>query len=776
MFEDSSFKIIGVLDTGVVKRFYLIALCVLPCIVNAQQIVVKGKVRETGGSTLPLANLVIFPDSILLSTDVDGNFESRLSPGVKTIRVTYTGYESLELQRNFRRDTVLEFSIKPRVDLLAEVTIQENRYSSEDAVASTSSGTITLTNQDLLTMPALLGEPDLIKAIQLLPGNVKGMDGTSDVFVRGGAADQNLVLLDGAPVYNTSYMLGFLSVFNPDVVDKVEAINGGFPAEFGGRLSSVLNVTTLSDIPDRTRISADIGLISSRVKLEQPVIKDKGSFWITGRRTYVDKVVGLFNESVPYHFYDINGKFIFHPTKTDELEFSHFTGEDRLNHFIDRNNDGDGTLNQYNSYNATQALKWNHQIPGHWSNHLLVFRTDYSYRLKNAVNDYSVSAFSNIQDIGSRFSLKKDAIWRDLSVTAGTEWVNHRINPNVVNSTGTMSEYIGNSKSEAKSTHEFAVFIQQEISLTKKLKVNSGIRTSAAVFDKEYYLYPEPRVSARYELTSNSAFKVNYSRMVQYIHRISNAAVSTPTDLWYPVTSEIKPQRSHQYSAAWQQFVPKRKIFISVEGYFKAMKDLIAYQEGTNLLFNNDFTSRLIQGQGKAYGLEMLVKKESGRFTGWISYNLAWSWRQFDDLNNGEWFHARYDRRHNGAIVAQHTLGKRWAASFVWEYISGSRFTPIIGQYMTTSPNMTGVDLIPLFADINSVKLSDSHRLDLAVKLFSHPDRKFKWTLSGGVYNTYNRATPIGIVVEEDKESGSFKYTQPGLIGFLPFVSYGCKF
>jgi hypothetical protein len=263
--------------------------------------------------------------------------------------------------------------------------------------------------------------------------------------------------------------------------------------------------------------------------------------------------------------------------------------------------------------------------------------------------------------------------------------------------------------------------------------------------------------------------------MVQYLHRISNSAASTPIDLWLPVTDSIGPQTSHQFALAWQRITSFRNIYLSVEGYYKLMEDLVTYEEGTNFLFKSNFESRLIQGRGKAYGLEFLIRKQTGRFTGWISYSLSWSWRKYDDLDKGEWFRARYDRRHNGAIVAQHSIGKRWMASVVWEYISGARFTPVVGQYMVLAPNASGLELIPEFSARNSVKLTDSHRLDLGLKYFGKPGSKFQWNAYAGVYNAYNRATPFGIVIKHDKTNNSLSYAQPGLFGLLPFIGYGCR-
>lgn len=263
--------------------------------------------------------------------------------------------------------------------------------------------------------------------------------------------------------------------------------------------------------------------------------------------------------------------------------------------------------------------------------------------------------------------------------------------------------------------------------------------------------------------------------MVQYLHRISNSAISAPTDIWYPVTDSIRPQTSHQVALAYQRKLKKPAIYLSVEAYYKTMNHLIGYEEGTNLFFNTDFESKLIQGRGRAYGLELLLKKESGKFSGWLSYTLSWSRRQFDEINTGTWFPSRYDRRHNGSVVMQYAFTKRFSLLMVWEFISGARFTPVIGQYVVFAPSLSGVDLIPLYSGINSVKLADAHRLDVGMKFRSKPTRKFQWHWFAGVYNVYNRANPVGINIVQDKEDNSLRYEQPGLFGLLPFISYGFK-
>lgn len=736
---------------------------------------IRGVVHDQRGEPLPSAAIIILPDSFLLTADNEGKFFVRLAPGRKEVRVSYTGFEVSKIQIELKRDTSLTAILTQRVDQLKEVMVESDRYSNGDIVQSTRSGIHRLTQKDLNAIPALMGEADLIKTLQLLPGTLRGVEGSSDLFVRGGAADQNLVLLDGAPTYNTSHLFGFLSVFNPDVLDNVEAINGGFPAEFGGRLSSILNVHTIHDVPDRTHVSGDIGLISSRLFVHQPIKQDKAALWLAGRRTYIDKVVRVIGEELPYFFYDLNGKLLLKPSSNNDVQISHYHGEDILDIFRDANDDGNGFLTSYQSGNSSQSVNWQHRFQSDWKSDISLLRTKYDYRINNEFEENKLAALSDIEDYGGKLTFSNDSLING-SVAYGLEWTRHSISPSVINSEGSIAELLEGSSSMGRISNEISLFGQREWAINSKLRVNAGLRASMGVVSNRNYYFPEPRLSFRYAVSENQAVKINYSRMVQYMHRISNSAVTTPTDIWYTVTDSVRPQTSHQFSLAWQRFVPKRKLYFSVEGYYKSMRDLIGFEEGTNLFFNTDFASKLVQGRGRAYGLEWLIRKDQGKLTGWLSYTLSWSWRQFDELNRGEWFHARYDRRHNGAIVAQYALGKRWAASAVWEFISGARFTPVIGQYTILAPTLTGFDLIPVYSEVNGVKLADSHRLDLGVKFFSKPNKKIQWHWFAGVYNAYNRASPLGIIIEQDEADGSLNYSQPGLFGLLPFISYGFKF
>lgn len=757
------------------KFLCLLIISFNSAVLLAQKATLEGVVRSSHGEVLPMASVLVTPDSLTITTDDEGHFSVELIPGRKEIAISYTGYERHNTSLLLGGDTLVHISLTPGVSHLREVTVDADRFSSEDLVQSTRTGTTTLTAKDIHAIPVLGGEADPIKALQLLPGTVRGVEGSSDLFVRGGAADQNLVLLDGAPIYNTSHLFGFLSVFNPSVLDYVEAINGGFPAELGGRLSSILNVTTSADLARETVLSGDIGLIASRLYVEQPLVQDKASFWVAGRRTYIDQVMKAAGEELPYFFYDLNGKVIVQPSERNKFEFSLYDGVDILDIFRDRNNDGNGFLTSYSSGNASQSFRWRHRRERGRSHSVSLVRSRYDYNVSNVFEENQLMAMSDIEDYGAKVVFRYDSLKGGATFQFGAEWIRHAISPSVVNTAGTIAELLESSASRGKLAHEVAFHLQREFSFSRRLRLNTGFRASAGLANGEHYFIPEPRFSMRYTLSGAQALKLSYSRMAQYMHRISNSAVTTPMDVWYTITDEIAPQTAHQFAAAWQRFASSRKIFFSAEVYYKNMRNLVGFEEGTNLFFNTDFASRLIQGSGKAYGLELLARKEAGRFTGWVSYTLSWSRRQFNEISRGEWFPSRYDRRHNGALVTQYSLGKRWAASLVWEFISGGRFTPVVGQYAILAPTLTGADLIPLYSKINQVKLADTHRLDAGIKFLSKPGRKFQWQWFAGVYNVYNRASPVGMIIEQNETDGSLRYLQPGLFGLLPFVSYGFR-
>ena len=738
---------------------------------SVAQPTVHGRVFDGQGKPLPGTNVQAVNRQKSTATGVEGDFRLALPPGSVTLVLSHTGFQKLSLKFNLTRDTLITVFMESLTEQLDEVVVSAERLLQSDQFSETRASTYTLSGKEISSIPVLGGEADLIKTIQLLPGVSKGVEGTSDLFVRGGAADQNLVLLDGAPVYNTGHLFGFLSVFNPDILEGVEAMNGAFPASYGGRLSSILNVRSQSRPIDRFRMNGNVGLLASRLMVAQPVIKNKLDVWVAGRRTYIDQVVRVVGESLPYFFYDLNAKVSYRPSARDYLEFTYYSGQDVLDFQGSerRNINSDFIIG-----NRTQTLFWRKSLRRNLHSELNLYGTKFNYTIENTFEDSRLFVNSSIQDWGGKLKMQWDSLG-SISLSGGLESVHHRVSPNVINTSGEISELLQSSATRPQTSLETSAFVQADGAWQNRWTWSVGFRLSSAWVTNKLYTKPEPRLALRYQISERSAVKASYSRMAQYLHRVSSAAVAFPTDIWYPVTNRVSPQTANQGTLAWQHVIPARGLFVSLEGYYKDMNQLIGYREGTNLFLNTEFEDQLIQGRGRAYGLEFLLKKESGKLTGWISYTLSKSTRQFDEINQGNSFLARYDRRHNGAVVANYQLTGRWSLSAVFEFISGSRFTPVIGQYALPSPTLIGVDLVPVFAPINSVKLADTHRLDLGVKLHGRQRKRWQGEWFAGVYNVYNRAAPIGISIEPNGD-GSFRYQQPGLFGLLPFISYGFKF
>jgi hypothetical protein len=760
-------------------RLVIVSFLLIACAINAQaqQVRLTGVVEDS--LSVPLSSAHVFIQQQkrkTVTTNSKGEFFVDLTKGFFKLEITYTGYQKFSANLNISGDSTLRIVMRPKSEELEEVTITADRTLQSDQFQTTRMSTNSLTGKEISSIPVLGGEADVIKTIQLLPGVTKGADGTTDLFVRGGAADQNLVLLDGAPVYNTGHLFGFLSVFNPDILDKVESINGAFPAEYGGRLSSILDVTSRSSFPAKTQMKGNIGLLASRLMIEQPILKDKLSFTLAGRRTYVDQVVKLVGQELPYFFYDLNGKILYRPNANSRWEFTFYEGNDVLSFsnlprasLRNRNITTDFILG-----NSTQTLRWDRSYRK-FNSTLSLYRTVFQYSIRNTYQENSLFVTSRIEDVGGKWLVTSDSVHHRVSLTAGIEMIRHQVAPNRITTTGEISDILKSNSSLPQTSLESSLFIQGNASITKRLNASVGLRTSSAYVDQTFYYNFEPRFALRYKLDSVTALKFSFSRMSQYLHRVSSAAVAFPTDIWYPVTRNVKPQTADQVALGMQRTIPERNLFVSIEGYYKWMHQLIGYKEGASLLLNVDFEKQLVQGQGRAYGLEVLIKKESGKLTGWLSYTWAVAERQYDAVNGGQWFLARYDRRHNAALVLNYQLSKKWSLSSVFEFISGSRFTPIIGQYVVPSPTLVGLDLIPVYASANSVKLADTHRLDIGAKFRPHPNKRFQGEWFAGVYNVYHRASPIGIVIMPNGD-GSFRYEQPGLFGLLPFVSYGFKF
>ena len=756
---------------------------------------ISGTIKDKNtGEDLSFALVYIKEGNKGTSSNAYGFYSITLNPsdleeGKVTLVVSFTGYKKIIKVIELTKNITLDLRMESSSTKLKEFTVEAEAKEEMEELKSTEMSRDNLKMEEMRTLPSLGGETDILKIAQLLPGVQGGGEGSTGMFVRGGDADQNLVLLDEAIVYNVGHLFGFFSVFNPEAIKDMTLLKGAFPSQYGGRLSSVLDITMKNGNDSKFHGSGGVGLLSSRLTLEIPIKKKNGSLLIAGRRTYIDQVFKLIGATLPYYFYDLNVKANYQITKKDRIYYSLYFGKDVLS-FEERNleNEPDSSENfggidfGFKLGNWTNTLRWNHVFTPKLFSNIALINTNFNYEINGDIGSNRIRISSNVIDIGTKidFDFFKSP---EQKIKFGGAFINHVFRPNIVTTTGNISELLGSSRGVKQVTQEMALYGNMEHELNPKYKISYGLRITGSTVKGKFYTGLEPRVAGRMMLNEKSALKVSYSRMKQYMHRVSSSTVTLPTDLWYPITKNIQPQISDQIAAGYNYLFQKKSIMITAEVYYKWLQNLIQYKEGASLILNNDFENELLQGTGDAWGFELMVKKERGKFTGWISYTLSWATRDIDELNGGSKFWAKYDRRHTGSIVASYKLSKRWAASAVWVYQTGSRFTAQNGQYFMPNSTLTGVDVVPIYTARNAVQMSASHRLDLNFVLNGRENRLFgakkKRKLVGewhfGCYNTYNYAQPYRVNIVPT-ESGGYKYEQPGLFGFIPSVAYNFKF
>lgn len=772
------------------RLFFLWLLLLTYGPVLAQETVsISGYLRDAAtGETLSFGTVGLLHTARGVSTNPYGFYSLEIPVGdTVTLQFSFLGYESVTQRITVVADRTLNVKLAPTGNTFTEVEVKARRTGSErEDLRSTQTSSIVIPIDQMKTIPSLGGEVDIIKVIQLLPGVTRGGEGGTGMFVRGGDADQNLILLDEAVVYNIAHLFGFFSVFNPDALKDVTVVKGGFPTQYGGRLSSVLDVRMKEGNNQNYRVEGGIGLLSSRLTVQAPLVKDKASFLISGRRTYIDQVLAVTGRELPYYFYDFNAKVNYKLSDRDHLFLSSYFGKDILS-FKDDNvgeavsedeeEEGDNLdLNfGFQLGNFTQTLRWNRIYNPKLFSNLSLIHTSFNYDINGRVEENAILISSAIRDFGAKLDFTSYVNDR-IRLRWGGAATLHRFRPNVLNAQGDISEFIDNNEGPRLTTLEPVVYGGGEIELSERWKVQGGLRFSGAIVKNKSYFDVEPRVSANYVLDNKQSLKFSYSRMKQYLHRVGSSSLALPTDLWYPVSAGVRPQSSHQVAAGYNVLFPASNLTLTVEGYYKSMNNLIEYKEGSNLILNDDFEEQLLQGRGRSWGAEFLLRRQAGRVNGWIGYTLAWSRRQFDELNNGEAYWARYDRRHYLTFVANYELSPRVTFSAVFEYASGSRFTPVVAQYLYPDPTLTTVEVVPIYSRRNELSLSASNRLDVNLVLRNKPTRRFRGEWHLGAYNVFNRATPYTVNVRFDPDTGGLQYEQPGLFGFIPSVAYNFNF
>jgi hypothetical protein len=751
------------------------------------QYVISGKVTDkSSGEDIPYAAVSIKGTTTGVMTNDYGFYsltvdKKYIKEGKVVIVFSFVGYKKIEKEVELTSDVKLNVRLETQGTQLKGVEITADATTEKENLRSTEMSTTKVQVRDIKYIPAIAGESDILKVMQLLPGVTGGAQGSASLFVRGGDADQNLVLLDEATVYNVGHLFGFFSVFNSDAISDVTMIKGAFPPNYGGRLSAILDVRMKEGNSNEFHGAGGIGLLSSRIMFEGPVIKDKMSFLVSARRTYIDKVFQMVGMEIPYYFYDINAKMNYRISDDDRLFYSFYYGNDVLS--FDENDvapddstDEDLALNfGFILGNITNTLRWNHIYNSKLFSNISLVVTNFDYKINGSFEQNKVFINSNIMDVG----IKADYDYfknNTNHIKFGGSLISHNFRPNVVSTSGDIASLLKSSKGKKMFTQEFALYAQSDKDLGGQWKINYGLRFSGSFVKNKIYAGLEPRVAVRYLVSENNSLKASYSRMKQYIHRVSSSTVALPTDLWYPVAAKVKPQIADQVALGYSHLFAKHNISFEFEVFYKKMQNLIEYREGANLILNDNFEDELLQGRGKAYGAEMLLRKRRGRFNGWVSYTLSKTTRYFDELNKGKPFPSKYDRRHNFAIVMNYELTERWVFSAVWVYQTGSRFTAQIGQYIMPNPSMTDIDIVPVYTDRNAVEMAPSHRLDLNITLKSKKERKFKSEWSFGCYNLYNRAQPYRVEVVPNDSGTGYKYVQPGLFGFIPSIAYNFNF
>ena len=708
-------------------------------------------------------------------TNVYGFYSLELPQGHLSIVYSFIGFAADTLPIHLDGDTTINADLSPSSTLLSMFEIVAEK-SLEDTVI-TASAPVSIHSvemNEVSSIPSMGGEVDILKVMQLMPGVKRGVEGSTSMYVRGGNGDQNLILLDEATVYNASHLFGFFSVFNPDAINNITLMKAGFPASYGGRLSSVMDVHMKEGNLKRYSAAGGISLLSMRATVQGPIVKDKASFIVSGRRTYIDQVFKLLFEDdpLPYYFYDVNAKVNYKVSKRDRIFMSVYSGDDLVRFKADFE---DALFNfKFILGNFTSSVRWNHVYNSKLFSNVSLIHTRFRYNISGEFVENNIQVKSSIQDIGAKIRFEYSHNSKN-QIRFGGEFVNHLFRPNVISTAGQISESYRSAEGQLISTQESAIYLLNYQSIGKRLKLNYGLRYSLVGTQDTIYQGPEPRLAATYRLNRTGFLKASYSRMRQNMHLVSSSSIALPVDLWYPVTKRVDPQISDQVALGFEWNFRKFNTSLVTEAYYKEMQNLIEYREGAVLLLNNNYESELIGGKGKAYGAEIMVKKNTGRITGWIAYTLSWTTRTFEALNDGETFFAKYDRRHDMAVVGNVKFNKQISLAIVWVYSTGARFTPLVGNFVMPNASMTNVDIYPIYAAKNSAQFPAAHRLDVNFIFKSKPGKRLQHELHIGGYNVYNRTQPfITQIVRNDE--GTLEYQAQGLFGFIPSLAYNLKF
>lgn len=760
------------------KYILILTLFFFGTITEAQEkYTISGYVKDAAtGETLIGANIYIKKLQTGTITNNYGFYSLTIPEGDYTIVYRYIGYEPQELKLHLDQNMKQDIELSPKAIELQTVEVTGEVV--DENIKSPEMSTIKISPIEIRTVPILFGEQDILKTIQLMPGIKSAGEGNSGFYVRGGSADQNLILLDEAPVYNASHLMGFFSVFNSDAIKDVKLIKGAAPPEYGGRLSSVLDLKMNEGNSKEYTTSGGIGLISSRLTFQGPIVKDKGSFIISGRRTYVDLFFGLSSDEIiedaTLYFYDLNMKANYHLGDNDRIYLSGYFGRDVL---------GLGESSDNDWGNETLTLRWNHLFSDKLFSNTSLIYSNYDYEvdiISAAIQDYNLKAdfqyFINTEN-DLRFGF--NSIYYTFKSGKIAESTEHSVNYKEI---------------PDKYALENALYASHELEVSNRLKINYGLRYSmftvlgpgdVYTFDEDgetidtttytsgkiikHYAGVEPRLAANYLLDDNSSIKLSFARNKQYIHLLSNSTSGTPLDIWHPSSSIVKPGISDQVALGYFRNFDNNNYETSVEVYYKDLKNQVDYKNGAEILMNEKVESQLVFGKSWAYGIEFFIKKKFGKLNGWLCYTWSKTERQFDKINNGRAFPARHDRTHDISIVGIYEPNKKWTFSATWVYNTGNAVTFPSGKYIIDESNT----IVNLYTERNGYRMPDYHRLDLGVTYnFSE-----KSNLNFSLYNAYARKNAYTITFRvNENDSTKTEAVRIALFSIVPSITYNFKF
>lgn len=751
-----------------------------------EKVTISGFVKEAGSQEPLLGVNVYLPDQQMGTiTNTFGFYSLTIDKG-DSIKVVYSyvGYQAIEALVPRSKDQELDIFLKASVEL-GEAVVSEKRELKPAEMPQMSRVDIPVAA--VKNLPALLGEKDLLKVVQLMPGVQSGGEGQSGFYVRGGGPDQNLIILDDATVYNAFHLFGFFSLFNGDAIRSVELTKGGFPARYGGRLSSVLDINMKEGNKEEFHGEGGIGIISSRLTLEGPIKKGKGSFLFSGRRTYIDALMRPFmaaqGYTAGYFFYDFTGKLNYELGRKDRIFLSAYSGRDKFFYkesYLDEKISGD-----FYWGNLTSTLRWNHLFNKKLFANTSLIYSQYGLNI-GASQSYSGDEFSLGFNSGIRdWSLKYDMDYLpnpNHAIKTGFQSTYHLFTPNafVVKETSTNFKL---EDIEQYKTFESGLYVQDDIKISKRWRALAGMRFSHFVAEDQQFFRPEPRFSTSYMLASDWSVKASYAQMNQFIHLLSNTGIGLPTDLWVPATKRIKPQSSQQVAIGVNHDLKKPKLNLSLEAYYKTSSNVISYKEGASFLAIDDqngtqvsWEDNVVSGQAESYGAEFLVEKKVGKFTGWVGYTLSWTWMQFDALNNGKRFHPKYDRRHDVSVVGMYSLSDEITISGTWVYGTGNAVSLPLAEYNQKGLSTYGSNLYNSayhYGEKNSFRMAAYHRFDIGIQ-FHKKKAKYERTWELSFYNLYNRKNPFFYYLAYESNRNVLK--QVTLFPLIPSISYGFKF